>query len=73
MTVTRRQRVSTSGLVAAITHVSYGDPEDDLFPPDVTVPDGLWDIVVIRHAGAVQVLQTGLINQARGAPVRPGR
>jgi hypothetical protein len=72
MTVTRRERASDSTLVAAITHVSYAGPAGEPLEPDVTVPDGLWDIVVIRHAGTVQVLQTGLITKPVLLPYEPG-
>lgn len=72
MAVTRRQRASDSDLVAAITYVSYSGPEGEPLAPDVTVPDGLWDIVVIHHAGGVQVLQTGLITKPVELPYEPG-
>lgn len=72
MAVTRRQRASDSDLVAAITHASYSGPAGEPLEPDITVPDGLWDIVVIRHAGGVQVLQTGLITKPVALPYEPG-
>jgi hypothetical protein len=73
MTAHRRERLSDSGLVAAITHVSYAAPDGvGAIEPDVTVPDGLWDIVVLRHRGDVQVLQTGLITRPVALPYEPG-
>jgi AraC-like DNA-binding protein len=56
LTVHREERGSDVSFVAAITHVVYGTACHD-----VTTPDGLWDIVIQRHAGQVTVLQTGLI------------
>jgi AraC-like DNA-binding protein len=58
MIVRRVRRGSDSPFVAAISHVSY---EGRL--PDSTIPDGLWDIVVQKHAGMIAVLQTGLITR----------
>jgi AraC-like DNA-binding protein len=58
MTVHRDERGSDSPFIAAITHVRYGVACDD-----VTTPDGLWDIVIQRHAGRIAVLQTGLITK----------
>jgi hypothetical protein len=72
VTITRRQRASDSDLVAMVSHVAYGDPATGRLEPDVTVPDGLWDIVVIRHAGVVQVLQTGLITKPVVLAYEPG-
>ena len=72
MTITRRQRASDSDLVAVVTHVAYGDTATGRLEPDVTVPDGLWDIVVLRHRGAVQVLQTGLITKPVQLDYEPG-
>ena len=56
MTVEREERGSDVPFVAAVTRVRYGTACHD-----VTTPDGLWDIVIQRHAGKVTVLQTGLI------------
>jgi hypothetical protein len=72
MTVTRRQRKTDSDLVAVVTHVAYGDPASGQLEPDVTVPDGLWDIAVIHHRGTVEVLQTGLITRPVELPFEPG-
>lgn len=58
MIVRRVRRGSDSPFVAAISHVSY---EGRL--PDSAIPDGLWDIVVQKHAGMIAVLQTGLITR----------
>jgi AraC-like DNA-binding protein len=58
MTVHRDERGSDSPFIAAITHVRYG-----VACNDVTTPDGLWDIVIQRHAGKIAVLQTGLITK----------
>jgi helix-turn-helix protein len=72
MTITRRQRASDSAFVAGVAHVVYGDPEAGWVGPDEVVPDGLWDIVVLRHAGTVEVLQTGLITRPVVLPFEPG-
>src|SRR6185503_13125046 len=56
LTVEREERGSDVPFVAAVTRVRYGTACHD-----VTTPDGLWDIVIQRHAGKVTVLQTGLI------------
>jgi hypothetical protein len=72
MSVTRRQRNTDSGLVAVVTHVAYGDSGSGRPEADVTVPDGLWDIVVLRYRGTVQVLQTGLITRPVELPFEPG-
>jgi Helix-turn-helix domain len=72
VTITRRRRDADSPLVAAITHVTYGAPAVGELQPDVTLPDGLWDIVVLRHRGAVDVLQTGLITKPVVLPYEPG-
>jgi hypothetical protein len=72
MAITRRQRQTDSDLVAVVTHVAYGDPDSDRLEPDITVPDGLWDIAVLRHRGTVQVLQTGLITRPVELPFEPG-
>ena len=58
MIVRRVRRASDSPFVAAISLVSY-----DGQAPDSTVPDGMWDLVVQRHAGTVAVLQTGTITR----------
>jgi AraC-like DNA-binding protein len=59
MSVRREYRESDSPFVETIKHVQYEGDE-----PDVTTPDGLWDIVVMRrHTGKVLVLQTGLITR----------
>jgi hypothetical protein len=63
VSVVRRVRGSDSPYVERITHVSYGGKVDD-----VTTPDGCWDIVVMRHAGRVAILRTGVIT----APVSLG-
>ena len=56
-----------------ISHVSYEAPVGiTSIEPDVTVPDGLWDIVVIRHRDGVQVLQTGLITKPVLLSYEPG-
>jgi hypothetical protein len=54
--VVRKIRASDSPFVERITHVAYGSKVDD-----VTTPDGCWDIVVMRHAGRVAMLRTGVI------------
>ena len=38
----------------------------------MTVPDGLWDIVVLRHSGGIEVLQTGVITKPVELPFEPG-
>jgi hypothetical protein len=68
MGVRRIQRESASGLVHAITHVSF----DDDPAADLVTPDGLWDIVVVRHRGNVDVIQTGLITRPFVLPYGAG-
>jgi len=63
VSVVRKIRGSDSPYVERITHVSYGSKVDD-----VTTPDGCWDIVVMRHAGRLAILRTGVIT----APVSLG-
>ena len=55
MIASRRRRASDSKLVAGVSLVTY-----DGLGPDTCLPDGLWDIVIQRHAGTVTVLQAGL-------------
>jgi hypothetical protein len=43
--------------------------EDDAF---VTTPDGLWDLVIQRCRGGVNVLQTGLITRPVEVPLKAG-
>jgi hypothetical protein len=72
MPATRLRRSSDSALVDSISRVTYeGDPADG-DGPDVTLPDGLWDIVVFRHRGRVQVLQTGVITRPVDLAYDPG-
>jgi hypothetical protein len=56
VSVVRKVRGSDSSFIQRITHVTYGSKVDD-----VTTPDGCWDIVVMRHAGRVAMLRTGVI------------
>jgi hypothetical protein len=73
MTSIRHVRKSDSKLIAEIRRVSYESPDGTTtVQPDVTVPDGLWDLVVMRHRGGVQVLQTGLITKPVVLPYEPG-
>ena len=58
MIVRRVRRASDSPFIAAISVVSYEGQA-----PDSTVPDGMWDIVVQRHAGTVAVMQTGMLTR----------
>lgn len=62
------QRESESGLVDAITHAVY----DDEPVTDVITPDGLWDIVVTKHFGKVEVIQTGVITRPFVLPWESG-
>jgi len=73
MTAVRQRRQSDSKLIAEIRRVSYESPDGmTTIQPDVTVPDGLWDLVVMRRRGAVAVLQTGLITKPVVLPYEPG-
>jgi Helix-turn-helix domain len=73
MEVTRLRRPSDSKLVEVVARVLYGgDGPDGAREPDVTLPDGLWDIAVIRHRGGIVVLQTGLITKPVLLPFDPG-
>jgi hypothetical protein len=67
MSVHRERRGSDSPFIASITHVAYDDAVND-----ETTPDGLWDIVIQRHAGKLAVLQTGLITKPVALDYLPG-
>jgi hypothetical protein len=54
----RQERSADSPLVERVTRVVF-DGDD----PDVTTPDGCWDIVIMRRRGEVAVLQTGVITR----------
>jgi hypothetical protein len=54
----RHERNADSPLVERVTRVVF-DGDD----PDVTTPDGCWDIVIMRRQGQVAVLQTGVITR----------
>ena len=56
MPLLRQERNADSPLVERVTRVVF-DGDD----PDVTTPDGCWDIVIMRRQGQVAVLQTGVI------------
>lgn len=69
----RRNRAAHSKLVPVITHVAYQAPATrSPSRPEVATPDGLWDIAVFRHAGHVEVLQTGVITKPVELPFEPG-
>lgn len=58
MPLIRHERNADSPLVERITRVVFdGDGRD------VTTPDGCWDFVVMRRAGEISVLQTGVITR----------
>jgi hypothetical protein len=62
------QRQSESAFVEAVSHATY----DDEPAADLITPDGLWDIVVVRHRGMVAVIQTGLITRPFILPYEAG-
>jgi hypothetical protein len=64
--IVRRQ--SESELVDAISHAMYVDQ----VAADVITPDGLWDIVVTKRLGKVEVIQTGLITRPFVLPWESG-
>jgi hypothetical protein len=63
-----RQRESESILVDSVTHATY----DDDPVVDLITPDGLWDIVVVKHQGKVDVIQSGLITRPFVLPYGAG-
>lgn len=67
MSVVRKVRGSDSPFIERIAHVSYGSKIDD-----VTTPDGCWDLVVMRHAGRVAILRTGVITSPVSLGYDPG-
>jgi hypothetical protein len=54
----RQERNADSPLVERVTRVVF-DGDD----PEVSTPDGCWDIVIMRRQGQVSVLQTGVITR----------
>lgn len=58
MPILRQERAADSCFVERVARAVFDGDE-----PDVTTPDGCWDIVVMRRRGRVSVLQTGVITR----------
>lgn len=62
----KRTRTSDSPLILGVTERTYTGVAD------VTLPDGCWDFVVIKHSGKVDLLLTGAITQPVPLEFPPG-